>query len=483
VTNLRINIAFILVLAIVSCVPQSGDFNPIPSIRTDTPGPTLTAEPTRPKFNPGEIVDYIAQAGDTLPALAARFNTTLKEIRQANPNIPADATSMPPGMPMKIPIYYLPFWGTMYQILPDGLFVDGPAATSFDTGTFVARHPGWLKDYRGTAGDTNRSGPEIVDIVGINYSIDPRVLLAILEYKTGALSKSVPPSGDYLLGEADYIHTGLYLQLVWAANILNNGYYGWRTGDLTSFKHADGTLERPDPWQTAATVALQYFFLQNSTNDDYEQAIGPGGFAHTYQELFSDPWTMEVPNIPVSLQQPELKLPFPAGASWTLTGGPHTGWGSLWPWAALDFAPPAVVGGCIATTESATAVANGVVVRSETGVVMLDLDGDGNERTGWDILYLHVATSERAELGKVLKVGDPVGYPSCEGGTATGTHIHIARKYNGEWIPAEGVIPFNLEGWIAHNGNGPYEGSLSRGDQTITACTCSNAESQITAGK
>jgi hypothetical protein len=42
------------------------------------------------------LVDYIAQNGDTLPALALR-NTTVDEIMEANPIIPADATTMPPG--------------------------------------------------------------------------------------------------------------------------------------------------------------------------------------------------------------------------------------------------------------------------------------------------------------------------------------------------------------------------------------------------
>lgn len=32
---------------------------------------------------------------------------------------------MPPGMPMKIPIYYLPFWSSSYKVLPDSLFVNG----------------------------------------------------------------------------------------------------------------------------------------------------------------------------------------------------------------------------------------------------------------------------------------------------------------------------------------------------------------------
>jgi murein DD-endopeptidase MepM/ murein hydrolase activator NlpD len=128
-------------------------------------------------------------------------------------------------------------------------------------------------------------------------------------------------------------------------------------------------------------------------------------------------------------------------------------------------------------------VENGVVVRSELGVVMLDLDGDGNERTGWDILYLHIATTGRATEGQILKVGDPIGYPSCEGGTATGTHVHIARKYNGEWIPVNSTISFDLNGWIAHVGGAPYQGTLTRGNQEIIACDCSDAASQVTNDK
>src|SRR5215813_2001254 len=71
--------------------------------------PTPVPAPTsgRPEYKPGELVDYTAQTGDTLPALAVHFNTTVAEIMAANPIIPREATTMPPGFPMKIPIYYL----------------------------------------------------------------------------------------------------------------------------------------------------------------------------------------------------------------------------------------------------------------------------------------------------------------------------------------------------------------------------------------
>ena len=488
--------AFMLVgLLLSACQPQSQlGIDTQPEEQTQIPpnedpsneaglvgNPAGTPLPTRPAYSPGELVDYTAQTGDTLPALAPHFNTQVDEIQAANPIIPQDATTLPPGLPMQIPIYYAPLWGSPYKILPDSLFINGPAQVDFDTTTFVADHPGWLKDYIGFAADANRSGAQIVDVVALNFSVSPRLLLALLEYQAGALSQPQTPmdSDGFVLGYQDRNHRGVYLQLVWAANTLNNAYYGWRTGDLNSIDHLDGTIERPDPWQNAASVALQFYFSRLLPHDDYTLAISPEGFARTYQSLFGDPWEADQPHIPGSLVQPMLRLPFEVGTTWAFTGGPHTGWGTGAPRAALDFAPPAVVGGCVPTDEWATAVASGVVARSEPGIVVLDLDGDGDEHTGWVIFHLHIAETGRAPRGARLQAGDPIGHPSCEGGESTGTHLHIARKYNGEWIPAAGPLAFNLEGWIAHNGAQPYLGELTRFSHTVTACVCSNGESFI----
>ena len=138
-----------------------------------------TSLPTRPPYSPGELVDYTVQAGDTLPALAAHFNTQVAEIRQANPIIPEDVTTLPPGMPMRIPIYYAPLWGSPYQILPDSLFVNGPAQVDFDVAAFVEDHPGWLKYYVVFASGANRDGAETVEQVAQNFSVSPRLLLAL----------------------------------------------------------------------------------------------------------------------------------------------------------------------------------------------------------------------------------------------------------------------------------------------------------------
>ncbi|KAA3645538.1 MAG: LysM peptidoglycan-binding domain-containing protein [Chloroflexi bacterium] len=477
---LSLSIITVLVSACATQAATPSVSNQVVSAPTATV-PAVTPMPTRPAYKPGELVEYIAQTGDTLPAIAAHFNTTVEEIMAANPIIPTTATTMPPGLPMQIPIYYRDFWGSPYRMIPDSLFINGPAAVGFDTEAFVGEWPGWLKNYVGFAAGETRSGAQIVDYVASNFSVSPRLLLALLEYQSGALSQSIlsAEKEQYPLGNRSRSHQGLYLQLVWAANELNDGYYKWRTGDLTEFDRSNGRLEVIDPWQNAATASLHVYFNQALPASEFNYAVSAEGFGRAYAQLFGDPWENPVAHIEGSLEQPLMRLPFEPGKSWAHTGGPHTGWGTGAPFAALDFAPPSVVGGCIYSDQWTTAVADGLVVRSETGIVMLDLDEDGDDRTGWVILYLHVGTEDRVPVGTYLKAGDPVGHPSCEGGTSTGSHVHVARKYNGEWMVADSALPFVMEGWVPQAGEGPYEGTLTRFQRIVTACECSTFDSQL----
>ncbi len=471
-------------IQLTACVPQAVEPESLDQSGMEEiiePSVEPTPLPVREAYSPGQLVDYTARSGDTLAGLAARFNTTIAEIHEANPIIPKDATTMPPGLPMKIPVYYQSLWGTPYQIIPDSQFVYGPAQINFDPVAFVNDQPGWLKNYSAYAYGKNRKGGEVIQLLAENYSVSARLLLAIVEYQTDGLSDPLPKLDvdGFPLGYQSSNHKGLYLQLSWAANYLNNGYYDWRMGNIKGFDLPDGRLERPDPWQNAATVGLHYYFASVLDKDSYDKAISPEGFYKTYVDLFGDPWEGDLNFIPGSLHQPSMRLPFVGGKSWAYTGGPHTAWGSGSPFAAVDFAPPAVVGGCSETNEIVVALADGIIARAEPAIAVLDLDGDGDERTGWNIFYLHLASADQVKAGAVVKSGDRLGRPSCEGGHATGTHIHIARKYNGEWIPADGPIRFDMEGWLAKNGPVPYQGTLVKYSRVVNACECSDAASQI----
>jgi len=482
---IKVVAAFLILAQLTACHSSGGPIStPEPSENNNYPeSPVVinTPLPVREAYSPGQLVDYIACSGDTLPGLASRFNTTIKEIQQANPIIPNDASTMPPGFPMKIPIYYQSLWGTPFKILPDSRFVFGPADKGFDPVSYVRAQPGWLKNYSVYASGSTRDGGQMVELLANNYSVSPRLILAIIEYQTGALTDPLkkPDSDDYPLGYKDTGHKGLYLQLSWAVNYMSNGYYDWRSGNLKTFDLQDGRLERPDPWQNAGTVGLQYYFAKILRSDEYQKAINSDGFYATYVKLFGNPWEGDINTIPGSLKQPYLRLPFLGGKSWSFTGGPHSPWGDGAPFAAIDFAPPAVVGGCSISNEIVVAMADGVIARAEPAIAVLDLDGDGDERTGWNIFYLHLASADMIKAGTIVKSGDRLGRPSCEGGHATGTHIHIARKYNGEWILADGPIPFDVEGWVAKDGQQAYKGTLTKYSRTVEASESSDIATQI----
>jgi hypothetical protein len=210
-----------------------------------------------------------------------------------------------------------------------------------------------------------------------------------------------------------------------------------------------------------------------SDTKTWEQAISRRGFIRTYKTLFGDPHAQATePLIPADLTQPDLSLPWEGGHTWFFSGGPHPAWGDGDAWAALDFAPPDVRGHCAVSRERVTAAAPGLVLRSGDGQVTIDLDGDGHEQTGWVLFYLHVVPADHVHDGSKLARGELVGYPSCEGGMADSSHLHIARRYNGEWMDAGGPVPMVLSGWRAVAGLGPYEGELVKGDELRQACEC-----------
>jgi hypothetical protein len=117
-------------------------------------------------------------------------------------------------------------------------------------------------------------------------------------------------------------------------------------------------------------------------------------------------------------------------------------------------------------------MSDGIVVRSDNGAVVVDLDGDGYAATGWAITYMHLESRERVPTDLSIKAGDRLGHPSCEGGFANGTHVHIARTYNGRWVSADGELPFVMDGWISQGLGREYDGLLIRDDIVKEACSC-----------
>lgn len=456
--------------------------------------------PTKPLTDFPDRLDYYAQSGDTLQVVARRFGISEKDISSTVP-LP-EAGFLPPGQLLRLAIRSNhPTLNrvtiTANHLLPDSEVVFSPSAANFDLISYLNQTSGYLsghEEYMRSTGWT--SAAEIIQRVALENSINPRLLLSILEYEAGCVLGGLDETvdSDYLVGMRDFRRKGLYLQTSWVASQLSAGYYGWRTGSLIEFQSPDGIIVRPAPDSNAGSVALLYYFAQSmaakSKNDqDWHAAINPAdGHLALHSGMFGDPWDLAQdvePLFPEGLIQPELALPFETGRLWSYTSGPHPVWENEGAHAALDFAPATAISGCFKSEAWVLAMADGLVVRSEFGAVVQDISiqgeqrSDGDEHTGWAILYLHIEPNERVPAGTYLYAGDRIGHPSCEGGRANGTHVHIARMYNGEWIAAGGPLPFQLGGWIAHSGSKPYEGTLTKEGKTVIAHPYGSFETHI----
>jgi murein DD-endopeptidase MepM/ murein hydrolase activator NlpD len=198
--------------------------------------------------------------------------------------------------------------------------------------------------------------------------------------------------------------------------------------------------------------------------------------------MFGEPWAREAlmgPLLPADLAQPTLELPFRSGEAWALTAGPHNAWNAGTPLGALDLSPIIAEEPCATSSGWVTAAAPGVAVRAADNAVALDLDGDGYEGTGWVLVYYHVAEAGMVAQGARLEADARIGHPSCEGGQSTGTHVHFSRKYNGEWLAADGPVPFVLSGWRAVAGERIYTGQMVRGGAVVNADPSGRAGSTI----
>lgn len=425
---------------------------------TRDPGkPLYSPTPDAPKILPtlrAEEDIYYVQVGDSLNLIARKYGVDMNAVIAANqlsnPNYLEIGQMLlipPPDPDVKAP---------SFKIIPDSELVFGPSGVGFDPFDLIYSFDGYLSSLD--------HSDEVILQIARDYSVNPRILIALLEYTTGWVTGpnfDLEKPGNGQEPEKDAWKTGLVTIVSNMANTLNWGYYSWKSNNLSYFVLVDGSYLPADETINAGTAAVQYWAGTRYGKSNWFHAISENGIAKTYSTFFGYPFDLAYePLIPEDLSQPNLSLPFQRGVAWSFTGGPHPGWGDGTSWAALDFAPPGSPMGCVVSGDWVTAISDGLIVRSEYGAVVQDLDGDGNEQTGWTILYMHIAFWERVKVGTNLEVGEFIGHPSCEGGISTGTHLHIARKFNGEWIDADGDIPFEMSGFIPQTNGIAYNGYL-----------------------
>lgn len=441
------------------------EFQVVPAVATPTPNPPIILPTPR-----SETLTYAVERGDTLRKIAQTYQVSVDQITAineiTNPNL------IEVGQVLLIPPPTFDQAAAGFKILPDSELVNSPSNAGFNIEEFVKKWDGYLAAYSEEVDGIPMRGFEVVERVALEYSVNPRLLLALLEYQSGWVTEQEPDEARliYPLGYYDAWREGLYKQLAWASNLLNEGYYLWKINAISVWSLIDGGVVQVDPTINPGTAGVLNLMRYLKAGSDWDRAISEEGVFATYFRFFGYPFSFTYePMIPEDLSQPSMQLPFEPEQVWSFTGGPHGGWDTGSAWAAIDFAPPGDAMGCFPSAAWVTASAPGEIVYADHGAVIQDLDGDGVWQTGWSLLYMHIASWERVAVGAELNAGDRIGHPSCEGGFSTGTHLHIARRYNGEWIAADADLPLILDGWKSVGYGVEYDGYLVNGDITVEA--------------
>jgi LasA protease len=452
---------------------QSG-IAPLPS-----PTPYASAMPLPTPRSP-LVETYVVRWGDTLSGISVAFNVSIDELVALN-RLDSEAAIIQIGQTLQVPLN-VSRSGPNVILLPDSEVVFSPAYLDFDVKAFVAQQGGYLDKFSSPVNGVWISGAEAVQRVARQYSVGPRVLLTLLEHYGGWVTQSQPFSYQPLGVANPYYEESFFLQLSWAANYVNEGYYGYKRNGHIAVRFRGGGRALVPADLNAGTAGIQNFLALNSDWETWQ--VERQAFMETYRRLFGDPFVRAVePLIPIDLTQPVLRLPWESSSTFYYTGGPHAAFGSRSAWAAVDFAPPDIKGSCYYSSQNLTAATDGRLLLGETGEMYLDLDADGYLQTGWVLLYLHAAARDDVSHGQLVTAGTPLGYASCEGGISTSSHLHLARRYNGEWIAADGPVPLVLSGWQVQAGIGQYEGSMVRDGVTKTACEDCNEATNALAGE
>jgi len=316
---------------------------------------------------------------------------------------------------------------------------------------------------------------EQLEFFGHFYGVDPRVVLTLLELKSGLLSNPEPDDEtlQWAIGHRDVQYAGLSRQIEWAVEGLTAGFYAHYYGEPDlEITFADGTRRPASSGINAGTYALQRFLALDTTPEKWARLVGrgPGSFYEVYQRFFGTPIGPQVTAVslqgfPTSL---ELRLPWRMREEWYFWSGPHRTNRSDWAWAAVDWGPENIWCSPSSNRTSGTpvmAARGGTVVYARCNFVRVD------HGSGWSIGYFHldniqVHTSQSVSTGSVL------GYPSCLVGQSCGwtgssdrPHVHFDIRYNNVRQPIDGTV---ISGWRINDGSSERSGTMTRGSQTIS---------------
>ncbi len=347
-------------------------------------------------------------------------------------------------------------------LISDQTFVFHPNHDAFDIEAFLRGHDSGLLAYHEVHEGEAWSAVEIIEHTARYYSINPQVLLALIELRSGAVT-SPQLDQQQIEGMFGFDQGSFQAELSFAAGRLFDAYYGHKIGNTAAGAH------RPQG-VNAGTVALMTYYdavSRDAGSVDRILSHEKGSFFDLFQSLFGDPLAGNMVNEPPPGHMRGARLPWLPGKTWNYNSGPHNhtggtlfcGWQSSGCppiWSAVDFGVLTPIycsdadQGSVYSAEWAAAARPGEVLAfKNTGEAVID------HKDGWKSYYVHLSQEGLVKPGSI-GAGDPVGHPSCQGKTS-GVHLHFSVNYKGEFQQIDGL---NLGGWTVHRASTHYNGTL-----------------------
>ena len=367
---------------------------------------------------------------------------------------------------------------TTSQILSDGQFVYGPNIGNFNIENYLNANTPHLLKYA-------------EDLYGRSeyFSINPKIYLTLLEVHSHLISI---PNAAITEDPFGLNNGGFISQIEIVSNIMSDAYYL----HLYSYSPLPVSQRRLEPFVTpggatiyvapdtnAGTYAIIAGLAAINQQDisiilDNSQA---NGFYQTYVRLFGNDDPLDKTNhiytpgevgvlmtpdyllpqpaegeVLGALAAPDnlLQLPYLQGLSWQFGGVHNTAGGTTFTDAsALDFYPSGSSWGMNTSNMWVVASASGIPTRVSSCYFKI-LHNDG-----WETTYYHLENTQF--ISGLINQNDKIGVIAnteaeaiCNGGSASGPHVHFSLRHNGAFVAINGTP---LSGWYVHSGRYSYD--------------------------
>jgi murein DD-endopeptidase MepM/ murein hydrolase activator NlpD len=370
------------------------------------------------------------------PATAVAPALRATAVGSRGPATPRPAALLPSAQPAPSPIEALPASAAYFD---DRRFTYEPGFYAPQIQAFLDSQPSPLKRLSFQVGDRQHTFAEVLVGQTSYYSINPKVILALLELQSHTLT-TASPSADQIGWAMGYhgengLRRGLAAQVRWAVRQIVHGKSDYQ--QYAPLTYADNSSAPPPADMSMPEYTIARALAPTTTPDRLPGLLQ--GFQETYTQLFGDP--RAPPADWPALSAPFLTRPtertvqvtsfFDHNAPFlSRNGSIVTYWGRAetdiafaydghdgWDYAAM--APDLA----LAAADGDVVFAGNADDNCATRAVILD---HGN---GYRSLYWHLSRVDAA-IGQHIGRGQPVGVIGASG-CAIGPHLHFGVQFLG----------------------------------------------------